>query len=181
MLYRESLMKYTGWCQNDFNVQGHTRGAHAASSGRSTTRRWPRRRTRRGWARGTVKPWLHNTWACPSAGSVSLCRLRSDDAALLLILQVGADLNGLGLGGHHLPEMLGQPIPLGDAHGAYRARVLCITDGEVRLIERPTFPLWALRSISIAPLVHLHMQLWDYCLNTPSPLCSPCSTVSKGR
>ena len=22
MLYRESLMKYTGWCQNDFNVQG---------------------------------------------------------------------------------------------------------------------------------------------------------------
>jgi hypothetical protein len=35
--YRESLymMKYTGWCQNDFNVQGST--TRSPSRGRSRT------------------------------------------------------------------------------------------------------------------------------------------------
>ena len=32
-LYRVSLVKYTGWCQNDFNVQGYGRRRAALELG----------------------------------------------------------------------------------------------------------------------------------------------------
>ena len=46
---------------------------------------------------------------------------------------VGAELRGLGLGGHHLPRVCGKPLLLGRGQGEWQARVLKVTDGEYTL------------------------------------------------
>ena len=81
MLYKKLLVKYTGWCQNDFNVQGYSSLASSAAGDASAAAKANRGRAASAAAKAS--------WSAAHC-TVSLCSRRRAATARLAESHLGS-------------------------------------------------------------------------------------------